>query len=114
MGQPLHRRPHGREANRSDPSNQKIRRHPRNRLRLLGVLVIPQQPARLGVLVLAHARLSPIEANHAPRARFCLGGPAQGLGSRQHFRLAEGVIELLAIGLAGKGQQLGPNGVGRT
>ena len=49
---------------RPSHSNQQVRRHPRHRLRLLGVLVIPQQPARLRVLVLAQARLGAIEGNH--------------------------------------------------
>ena len=66
---------------RPRPSNQKIRRHPRHRLRLLGVLVVPQQPARLGVLVLAQARLGTIKGNHAPRGLFCLGALSRALAA---------------------------------
>ena len=59
MGQPLHSRPHGREGP-PNPSNQQIRRNSRHHLRLLGLLVIPQEPARLRVWLTAQPGLGPI------------------------------------------------------
>ncbi len=65
------------------PSNQQIRRHPRQRLRLLAVLVIPQQPTRLGLRLMAQARLAAIKGSHTPSGLSCIGSPAQGLGCSQ-------------------------------
>ena len=68
------------------PSNQQIRRHPRQRLRLLAVLVIPQQPTLLGLRLMAQARLAAIKNSHVPSGPICLRAPAQGLGRCQQLR----------------------------